>query len=74
MVPALTGALQSFGGEFTITGDPSLTPLEAQIHWNDGFDHVDLGHTLQEISRALELFDPARPDSAAKEETRHHAG
>ena len=54
----LAAVQDAVSGEFDIEQDPGLTPLEIQVHWDDGFDHIDLDTSLARIFEALEDHAP----------------
>lgn len=55
-------------GPITIKGDPRLTPLEAEVHWDDGFEAIDLGAA---IDRMLEALAALTQENTPHQEIRH---
>ncbi|MEM8787759.1 MAG: hypothetical protein AAGE76_05825 [Pseudomonadota bacterium] len=47
MAAALEPALAEFDGRYRLDPDPRLTPQEAELHWEDGFDALDPGAILR---------------------------
>ena len=41
---------------YRVEADPRLSPLEAEVHWDDGFDAIALEPVLAQISEALETL------------------
>ncbi|MSU91779.1 hypothetical protein GE300_19570 [Rhodobacteraceae bacterium 2CG4] len=52
-LPGLQQALAALGADCAVTADARLTPLEAQVHWDDGFQTIDLGGAVARLDRAL---------------------
>lgn len=50
----LRGFLEDEAIAAEIVADPRLTPLEAQIRWENGFDRIDFDSALEAIERLLE--------------------
>ncbi|WP_112320722.1 hypothetical protein [Oceanibium sediminis] len=77
-LPGLQSALSDWVG-LKVVADPRLTPLEAEVHWDDGFDAIDLSGVLARIDAAFEAFaqnpqddetlDVQPPQPAMKEQT-----
>ncbi|MHA3978350.1 FliH/SctL family protein [Halovulum sp. GXIMD14794] len=66
-VAQLELALRDFGA-ISIQADPRLTPLEAEVHWDDGFEAIDFGAAIARLDAALaELATGDTP----QEEIRH---
>lgn len=56
LVETVNKAFAEWQGEFEIVVDNRLTPLEAQVHWEDGFDHVDLDGALAEMKQCISRY------------------
>ncbi|MEX0969311.1 MAG: hypothetical protein WD046_02565 [Paracoccaceae bacterium] len=63
---AIGAVLHDTPTNFRITAAPELGPLEAQLHWEDGFEAIDLRQVLNEAHATCARFF-ARP--AADEQT-----
>lgn len=56
LVETVEKAFADWKGEFEIVVDNRLTPMEAQVHWEDGFDHIDLDSTLAEMKQSISRY------------------
>jgi|GEM_PF-6307689 len=50
---ALEIALADWEG-LRLTADPALTPLEAEVHWDNGYDSINISTLLNQLDTALE--------------------
>lgn len=57
----LRAALADRALRVVFTVDPAFTPLEAEVHWDDGFDAIDLRPVAARIDAAMERFLSATP-------------
>ena len=71
---AISQSLSDWDGEFEIVTDYTLTPLEGQVYWNDGFDRVCLDQVVEDINGLLQRLDPNKPQSPYSKDASHHAG
>lgn len=72
--PALRLVLQKHEGLFTLAVDPVLTPLEAELHWADGFDRIDVNAVATDILKAIGDLSPEvdrAPDATAASSGAH---
>lgn len=53
-VPGLQPALAKWSGAFDLQIDSRLTPHEVQLHWDDGFDTLNLDKVVDAALAALE--------------------
>ncbi len=54
----LEAALAHLDGAWRIEVDPRFCPLEAELHWDEGFDRIDLAAAVRALDAALdELCD-----------------
>ena len=56
LVSEIQAAFATWSGAFEVRGDNRMTPLEAQIRWDDGFDHIDLDRCLAELTQSIARF------------------
>lgn len=56
LVAPLEQSLSDWSGSFEVIPDTALTPHQAKIHWDDGFDHIDLDGCMTEIRQCLDRF------------------
>ncbi len=61
-------ALAGRSGHFRVETDPRLTPLEAELHWQDGFDAIDMNGLMTAIDQALDAALTPSGDELMKEE------
>jgi len=64
----LVSALAARNLSCAVVADPRLTPLEAQVQWDDGFEAIDLGGAVARLDQALGALDPTH---CTPEEARH---
>lgn len=55
----LQAALTDWPVASEVVEDNRLTPLEAKLHWDDGFDHIDLDRCLAEMTESIARFRQA---------------
>ncbi|QHQ36804.1 hypothetical protein [Algicella marina] len=60
--------LTGMSGEFTLRPDPRLTPLEARLAWDDGFDRIDFTSCLEAITLQIDEFRSVTAETPTKEE------
>lgn len=56
VVPGLEPALGKWAGKYELKIDSRLTPHEVHLHWDDGFDVIDLDRTMDGILGAIEAL------------------
>ncbi len=56
LVPGVEAALVDWSGEMEIRSDPKLTPLEAKLAWDNGFDHIDLQSLTENMLTQIQNF------------------
>lgn len=71
LASGLTGALAEWEGRYEIETDPRLTPLEARLHWEDGFDVIDLARSLAQMQTIIAGFRSAMQTDAIEKEVKH---
>jgi len=72
---ALERALVDWSGKYKFRTDPKLTPLEVELHWDDGFDRIDLASAIDAVLADIKrLAGDDAEDSAITQETMRHAG
>lgn len=66
-VPGLEPALQGWQDQVDLQIDSRLTPHEVQVHWDDGFDTIDLDRLTVHIQAILDGLPPqyVTPDADA---------
>jgi flagellar biosynthesis/type III secretory pathway protein FliH len=58
---ALQNALRDWEG-LRLQPDPAMTPHEAEVHWDDGFDAINVTGLIRHVDTALaDLAGPATP-------------
>ncbi len=53
LAAGIKAALPHFSERYTVDQDPRLTPLEARLAWDDGFDEIDIEACLSEMRKAV---------------------
>lgn len=71
LATGLKTALSHLEGQFRITEDAQLTPLEARLHWDNGFDEINLEACLTSMRAHIEQFTRATRALEEDEETAH---
>lgn len=57
LAAGVRSALATWDGKFDVQEDSRLTPLEASLNWDDGFDHINMDRALEEVSQAVSKFN-----------------
>jgi len=77
-VAALAPLVEMHPAQFRVIADPMLTPVEARVSWDDGFDRIDPNPLLEALLQTVsELADtelapePAIPPHPHSQETAH---
>lgn len=66
----LKNVLEARGTPFHLREDPGMTPLEARIGWDDGFDTFDMSACLEAMKAKIDAYLAAALPETAKKETR----
>ncbi|MEO0387180.1 MAG: hypothetical protein AAF281_06570 [Pseudomonadota bacterium] len=64
-------ALSQFSDRFELVPDTSLTPLEARLFWEDGFDEIDLDTCLDAMRDTIAAFRDAALGQTDRKESVH---
>lgn len=72
VAPAIAQVLNARGLDAEVRGDATLSPREARIAWDQGYDHLDLDACVEKIHAVLAA--QLRPEEAGEAgERRRHA-
>ena len=72
VAPAIARVLNARGLDAEVRGDPALSPREARLAWDQGYDHLDLDACVERIHAVLAA--QLRPEEAPETgERRRHA-